>query len=142
MGPRFPRGPAEPGHDPDELSPRRASRPTSACFLPEPVVEALLTGLPLMDRRFGGRFLRDATLTGPESRGSSPVRIVRDPRSRQSPGGRRALPLRRRGRLRRRDRQRGRRRAADGAGDRGDVREPVISLFRKPAFLSVGAHVA
>ena len=39
-----------------------------------------------MDRRFGGRFLRDATLTGPESRGSSPVRIVREPESRQSPG--------------------------------------------------------
>ena len=54
-------------------------------LLPEPVVEALLTGLPLMDRRFGGRFLRDATLTGPESRGSSPVRIIRDPASRQSP---------------------------------------------------------
>ena len=44
-----------------------------------------MTGLPLMDRRFGGRFLRDATLTGPEARGSSPVRIVRDPGSRQSP---------------------------------------------------------
>ena len=44
-----------------------------------------MTGLPLMDRRFGGRFLRDATLTGPESRGSSPVRIIRDPQSRQSP---------------------------------------------------------
>ena len=39
-----------------------------------------------MDRRFGGRFLRDATLTGPEARGSSPVRIIRDPQSRQSPG--------------------------------------------------------
>jgi uncharacterized FAD-dependent dehydrogenase len=39
-----------------------------------------------MDRRFGGRFLRDATLTGPESRGSSPVRILRDSQSRESPG--------------------------------------------------------
>jgi uncharacterized FAD-dependent dehydrogenase len=39
-----------------------------------------------MDRRFGGRFLRGATLTGPESRGSSPVRITRDPETRQSPG--------------------------------------------------------
>jgi uncharacterized protein len=54
-------------------------------LLPESVVEALLTGLPLLDRRFGGRFLRDATLTGPEARGSSPVRIIRDPGSRQSP---------------------------------------------------------
>jgi uncharacterized FAD-dependent dehydrogenase len=33
-----------------------------------------------------GRFLRDATLTAPEARGSSPVRIVRDAHSRQSPG--------------------------------------------------------
>jgi uncharacterized FAD-dependent dehydrogenase len=55
-------------------------------FLPDLVVDALVKGLPNMDRRFGGRFLRDATLTGPESRGSSPVRIVRDPQSRQSPG--------------------------------------------------------
>jgi uncharacterized FAD-dependent dehydrogenase len=55
-------------------------------FLPDLVVEALVNGLPKMDRRFGGRFLRDATLTGPESRGSSPVRIVREPESRQSPG--------------------------------------------------------
>jgi hypothetical protein len=55
-------------------------------FLPDLVVEALVNGLPKMDRRFGGRFLRDATLTGPESRGSSPVRIVREPESRQGPG--------------------------------------------------------
>ena len=42
--------------------------------------------VPRMDRRFGGQFLRDATLTGPESRGSSPVRLVRDPQTRESPG--------------------------------------------------------
>jgi uncharacterized FAD-dependent dehydrogenase len=34
-----------------------------------------------MDRRF----LRDATLTGPEARGSSPVRIPRDHATLQSP---------------------------------------------------------
>jgi len=66
---------------------RRGGRATDLdLFLPEPLVATLLTGLPLLDRRFGGRFLRDATLTGPESRGSSPVRIVRDPRTRESPG--------------------------------------------------------
>jgi uncharacterized FAD-dependent dehydrogenase len=54
-------------------------------FLPEPVAQALLRGLPLIDRRFGGHFLRDATLTGPEARGSSPVRILRDPQTRESP---------------------------------------------------------
>jgi uncharacterized protein len=53
--------------------------------LPTSVIMALDSGLPILDRRFAGRFLRDATLTGPESRGSSPVRIIRDPHSRQSP---------------------------------------------------------
>jgi uncharacterized FAD-dependent dehydrogenase len=57
-----------------------------SAFLPEPLAATLAGGLPLLDRRFGGRFLRDATLTGPESRGSSPVRIVRDSDSRESPG--------------------------------------------------------
>jgi uncharacterized FAD-dependent dehydrogenase len=55
-------------------------------FLPDVVVDALEHGLKVMDRRFGGHFLRDATLTGPESRGSSPVRILRDAQSRESPG--------------------------------------------------------
>jgi uncharacterized FAD-dependent dehydrogenase len=55
-------------------------------FLPEPVLEALQRGLPMMDRRFGRQFLRDATLTGPEARGSAPVRILRDPQTRESPG--------------------------------------------------------
>jgi uncharacterized FAD-dependent dehydrogenase len=55
-------------------------------FLPEAVVAALEEGLPRMDRKFGGLFLRDATLTGPEARGSSPVRITRDPVTRESPG--------------------------------------------------------
>jgi uncharacterized FAD-dependent dehydrogenase len=54
-------------------------------MLPESVVVALESGLPLLDRRLAGRFLRDATLTGPESRGSSPVRVIRDPHNRQSP---------------------------------------------------------
>jgi uncharacterized FAD-dependent dehydrogenase len=55
-------------------------------FLPDVVVASLHSGLTRLDRRFGGRFLRDATLTGPESRGSSPVRIIRDPQTRESPG--------------------------------------------------------
>jgi uncharacterized FAD-dependent dehydrogenase len=50
------------------------------------VVEALRHGLPQMDRRWRGRFLASATLVGPEARGSSPVRIVRDEVSRESPG--------------------------------------------------------
>jgi uncharacterized FAD-dependent dehydrogenase len=55
-------------------------------FLPGEVVEALERGLPIIDRRFGRRFLKDATLTGPESRGSSPVRLPRDPVTRESTG--------------------------------------------------------
>jgi uncharacterized FAD-dependent dehydrogenase len=54
-------------------------------ILPPVVLEVLERGLPAMDRRLGGQFLRDATLTGPESRGSSPVRIPRDDQTRQSP---------------------------------------------------------
>jgi uncharacterized FAD-dependent dehydrogenase len=54
-------------------------------ILPPVVLRTLERGLPIMDRRFHGLFLKDATLTGPESRGSSPVRIPRDPLSRQCP---------------------------------------------------------
>src|SRR5262249_19658700 len=38
------------------------------------------------DRRWQGRFLAGATLVGPEARGSSPVRIVRDDVTRETPG--------------------------------------------------------
>jgi uncharacterized FAD-dependent dehydrogenase len=55
--------------------------------LAPPIVrDALLHGLPILDRRWHGKYLQDAYLVGPESRGSSPVRIVRDDRTRQSPG--------------------------------------------------------
>jgi uncharacterized FAD-dependent dehydrogenase len=54
--------------------------------LPPVVIDALRTGLPQMDRRWQGRFLPDAVLAGPETRGSSPVRIDRDPDTRESPG--------------------------------------------------------
>ena len=48
--------------------------------------EALHHALPMLDRRWHGRFLAEATLVGPEARGSSPVRIVRDSRTLESPG--------------------------------------------------------
>jgi uncharacterized FAD-dependent dehydrogenase len=54
--------------------------------LPPAVAAAVAEGLPRMDRRWQGRFLPDAVLAGPEARGSSPVRIVRDPQTRMSPG--------------------------------------------------------
>jgi uncharacterized FAD-dependent dehydrogenase len=53
--------------------------------LPPPIASAILAGLPIMDRKWRGDFLRDAILVGPEMRGSSPVRIVRDPQTFESP---------------------------------------------------------
>jgi len=56
-----------------------------AAILPPVVLESLLRGLPVLDYRFRGLFLKDATLVAPESRGSSPVRIPRDDATRESP---------------------------------------------------------
>jgi uncharacterized FAD-dependent dehydrogenase len=55
-------------------------------LMPPIVRETLMHGLPLLDHRWQGRFLSAATLVAPESRGSSPIRMVRDEASRQSPG--------------------------------------------------------
>jgi uncharacterized FAD-dependent dehydrogenase len=57
-----------------------------ADLVPPLVQQTLDEGLPLMDRRWRGRFLPQATLVGPEARGSSPVRIIRDDVSRETPG--------------------------------------------------------
>ena len=55
--------------------------------LTPPIIrDALLHGLPMLDHRWHGKFLHEAYLVGPESRGSSPVRILRDDRTRESPG--------------------------------------------------------
>jgi hypothetical protein len=51
--------------------------------LPPGVVAAIRSGLPIMDRKWRGDFLKDAVLVGPEMRGSSPVRIVRDAATRE-----------------------------------------------------------
>jgi uncharacterized FAD-dependent dehydrogenase len=55
-------------------------------LIPPPVVAALRAGLPVMDRKWKGNFLRDAVLVGPEMRGSSPVRLERNSQTRESPG--------------------------------------------------------
>lgn len=66
---------------------RRGIEPTDLrSVLPPVVAEALRTALPVMNGRWQGRFLAGATLVGPEARGSSPVRIVRDAVSLESPG--------------------------------------------------------
>ncbi|OWK46739.1 NAD(FAD)-utilizing dehydrogenase [Fimbriiglobus ruber] len=61
--------------------------------LPPVVAAAVKHGLPQMDRRWQGRFLADAVLAGPEARGSSPVRVDRDPETRESPGVRGLYPV-------------------------------------------------
>ena len=65
--------------------PRGTAPMDLGAILPPIVLETLERGLPAMDRQLGGQFLRDATITGPESRGSSPVRITRDDATRQCP---------------------------------------------------------
>jgi uncharacterized FAD-dependent dehydrogenase len=71
---------------PESSYPRSSVSATMEEIVPSLVVDALRHGLPVLDRRWRGRFLAGATLVGPEARGSSPVRIVRDDRTRESPG--------------------------------------------------------
>lgn len=54
--------------------------------LPAAVLSALRSGMTIMDRNWKGDFLRNATLVGPEMRGSSPVRIERDRKTYETPG--------------------------------------------------------
>ena len=71
---------------PPNSYPRGVTSTDLRLVLPPVVTEAVAHGLPQMDRRWNGQFLKEAVLTGPEARGSSPVRIDRDPESRESPG--------------------------------------------------------
>ncbi|MEY4186578.1 MAG: hypothetical protein RIT02_1612 [Planctomycetota bacterium] len=65
----------------------RGVRPSNlAAVLPPSILQAMQAGLPLMDQQWRGQYLPEAVLVGPEMRGSSPVRIDRDPDSMQIPG--------------------------------------------------------
>jgi len=55
-------------------------------ILPTRVARWLADGLLQMDRVWAGDFLRDATVVGPEARGSCPIRLPRDTQSRESVG--------------------------------------------------------
>jgi len=55
-------------------------------LLPPAVLKAVKQGLPVMDETWRGTYLEEAVLTGPEMRGSSPVRLDRDRRTYQTPG--------------------------------------------------------
>lgn len=56
------------------------------CCLPGFVTEALRAGLPLLERDVRGFCRPDAVLTAPETRSSSPVRVLRDPKTLESAG--------------------------------------------------------
>ena len=49
------------------------------CCLPAFICAALRAGIPLLERQLRGFLQPDAVLTAPETRSSSPVRILRDP---------------------------------------------------------------
>ena len=57
-----------------------------AGLVPPQVLAALDEGLPILDRRWRGRFLREAVLVAPEARGSSPVRFPRSDETLESTG--------------------------------------------------------
>ena len=54
--------------------------------LPPVVATAIQQGLPQLDQKSRGMMLKNATLVGPEMRGSAPVRIDRDYDTRETPG--------------------------------------------------------
>lgn len=54
--------------------------------LPAIIAQSLEKALPVVDRKWHGLFLKQATLVGPEARGSAPVRLPRDDIARTSPG--------------------------------------------------------
>ena len=75
------------GGDRLQCSYRRGTRPLALDqVLPPSVAAAIRAGLPIMDRKWRGGFLKNAILVGPEMRGSSPVRIARDAATRECPG--------------------------------------------------------
>lgn len=73
-------------HKPPSSYQRGVAVANIAELVPAVIAHALRQALPVLDARWKGRFLADATLVAPESRGSSPVRLVRDENARNSPG--------------------------------------------------------
>lgn len=69
-----------------ECSYKRGVTPADlAEVIPVPVVKAIQKGLPVLNRKWGGDYLKHAILVGPEMRGSSPLRIDRNPKTRECP---------------------------------------------------------
>ncbi|MCZ6771848.1 MAG: FAD-dependent oxidoreductase [Proteobacteria bacterium] len=69
-----------------ECSYQRGLAPMNlADVVPPCALQALREGMPIMDKKWRGGFLRNAVLVGPEMRGSSPLRIDRDRDTFESP---------------------------------------------------------
>lgn len=64
--------------------PLGASAVDLRAMLPGVIVDALQKGLPMLERMIPGYAGKEGIITAPETRASSPVRIVRDERTRQS----------------------------------------------------------
>jgi hypothetical protein len=83
-----------------------------ARVLPPLAVRSLQRGLPILDRKWKGGFLKEAVLAGPEMRGSSPVRIERNPITRLCPAVEGLYPI------------------GEGAGYAGGIVSAAVDGFR------------
>ncbi len=87
--------------------------------LPAPTAHAIRCALETFDRKIPG-YLGEGLLVGPEARGSSPVRILRDPTTRQSPTTPGLFPV------------------GEGAGYAGGIMSAAIDGLRSAAALIRG----
>lgn len=104
--------------------PRKSIAASMAELAPPLVIASLKNGLPQFDHLWRGRFLRQANLVGPETRGSAPVRMIRDDQTRESIGLQGLYPV------------------GEGAGYAGGIisaavdglrsAKSLISIFAKP----------
>ncbi|MBQ8922822.1 MAG: hypothetical protein IJ060_11820 [Oscillospiraceae bacterium] len=92
------------------------------CCLPEFVCESLREGIPLLERRLHGFVQPDAVLTAPETRSSSPVRLLRDPETLESAGMRGLYPC------------------GEGAGYAGGIVSAAVDGIRIAERILAGVH--
>lgn len=62
-------------------------------LVPDSVVSALRRALPMLERNFPGFSGEDAMITAPETRASGPIRVIRDPATRQALQTRNLYPI-------------------------------------------------
>ncbi|HWL93593.1 MAG TPA: FAD-binding protein [Phycisphaerae bacterium] len=83
----------EPGSNPETSYPLQGQWADIRKVLPEFVADAVRLALIDLDRRLPGFAGPEAIVTGPESRASAPVRIPRDPQTRESISTRGLYPI-------------------------------------------------